>query len=86
MRPLPLFPRDALAHSCSHTAFDAHHLNAVSRDDAGNFLISLRGPSTVYYISRETGEILWRLGGLKSSFKMGEKCVQLLATLPESAS
>ncbi|BGP37344.1 hypothetical protein JCM10450v2_001251 [Rhodotorula kratochvilovae] len=53
--------------------FDAHHLNAVSRDDAGNFLISLRGPSTVYYISRETGEILWRLGGLKSSFKMGEK-------------
>ncbi|GAA5905931.1 hypothetical protein JCM8208_003378 [Rhodotorula glutinis] len=53
--------------------FDAHHLNAVSKDESGNFLISLRGPSTVYYISRETGEILWRLGGSKTSFKMGDK-------------
>ncbi|GAA5926738.1 hypothetical protein JCM1841_000628 [Sporobolomyces salmonicolor] len=51
--------------------FDSHHLNAVSQDDVGNFLISLRGSSTVYYIDRETGMILWRLGGRYSDFEMG---------------
>lgn len=53
-------------------AFDSHHLNAVSRDDDGNFIISLRGSSTVYYIDRSTKKILWRLGGKKSNFQMGK--------------
>ncbi|BGP53417.1 hypothetical protein JCM8202_001059 [Rhodotorula sphaerocarpa] len=52
--------------------FDSHHLNAVSRDDDGNFIISLRGSSTVYYIDRNTKKILWRLGGKKSNFQMGK--------------
>jgi hypothetical protein len=33
----PLFP----------SAFDSHHLNSVQRDESGNFLISMRGPSYV---------------------------------------
>ncbi|KWU45675.1 hypothetical protein RHOSPDRAFT_32598 [Rhodotorula sp. JG-1b] len=52
--------------------FDSHHLNSVARDDEGNFIISLRGSSTVYYIDRVSKAILWRLGGKKSDFKMGE--------------
>ena len=37
----------------------------------GNYLVSMRGPSTVYYISASTGEVLWRLGGKNSNFTMG---------------
>ncbi|GAA6043050.1 hypothetical protein JCM8097_005133 [Rhodosporidiobolus ruineniae] len=53
--------------------FDAHHLNSVQRDDAGNFLISLRGSSTVYYIDRSTGNILWRVGRWNSDFPLTDK-------------
>ncbi|GAA5864707.1 hypothetical protein JCM3774_006049 [Rhodotorula dairenensis] len=53
--------------------FDSHHLNSVARDDKGNFIVSLRGSSTIYYIDRSSKEILWRLGGKKSDFKMGER-------------
>ncbi|GAA5979473.1 hypothetical protein JCM10908_002937 [Rhodotorula pacifica] len=52
--------------------FDSHHLNSVSRDDEENFIISLRGSSTIYYIDRSSKKILWRLGGEKSDFEMGE--------------
>lgn len=47
----------------------------MARDDEGNFIISLRGSSTIYYIDRTSKEILWRLGGKMSDFKMGERCV-----------
>ncbi|GAA5857378.1 hypothetical protein JCM8547_002251 [Rhodosporidiobolus lusitaniae] len=53
--------------------FDAHHLNSVQKDDAGNFLISLRGSSTLYYIDRFTGEILWRIGKWNSDLPMTDK-------------
>lgn len=32
----------------------------------------MRGPSTLYYVSGVTGDILWRLGGKESNFEMGE--------------
>ncbi|ORY90641.1 ASST-domain-containing protein [Leucosporidium creatinivorum] len=54
------------------TAFDAHHLNSVWKDDANNFLVGMRGSSTLYYISGSTGEVLWRLGGENSDFDVHE--------------
>jgi Arylsulfotransferase (ASST) len=50
---------------------DPYHLNSVSLDHDGNLLISARNTSAVYNVNRVTGQIMWRLGGTRSSFKMG---------------
>jgi Arylsulfotransferase (ASST) len=50
--------------------FDYAHANSVNLDTDGNFLLSARNAWTVYKIDRETGNIIWRLGGKKSSFKI----------------
>ena len=40
----------------------------MDKDTYGNYLISGRATNTIYYIS-PTGSIIWRLGGLNSSFE-----------------
>jgi len=50
---------------------DYFHVNSVSLDDDGNLLVSARNTSAVYKLDRRTGEIIWRLGGKKSDFRMG---------------
>jgi len=54
------------------TPLDYFHINSIEIDSDGNFLISAKGTSAVYKVDRESGEILWRLGGRKSDFEMGE--------------
>jgi hypothetical protein len=49
--------------------WDANHCNAVDRFDNGDYLISCRHTDALYKVSRETGSILWRLGGTRSDFK-----------------
>src|SRR6185437_9417426 len=51
--------------------YDYFHVNSVDEEPDGNFLISARNSSAIYEIDRKTGDILWRLGGKKSDFKMG---------------
>jgi hypothetical protein len=51
--------------------FDYFHINSVDVDSAGNFLVSARNTWAVYKVSRETGQVQWRLGGKKSDFAMG---------------
>ncbi len=51
--------------------WDYFHLNSIDPLDDGNLLISARHTSTVYKLDRQTGEIVWRLGGKKSDFAMG---------------
>ncbi|KAJ5743993.1 hypothetical protein N7533_008863 [Penicillium manginii] len=41
--------------------WDYVHINAVDKNEAGDFIISLRFTNTIYGISGETGEIMWRL-------------------------
>src|ERR687890_2169156 len=53
------------------TALDYFHINSIDIDFDGNFLLSAKGTSAVYKVERETGEILWRLGGKESDFEMG---------------
>lgn len=48
--------------------WDWFHINTVEKDEAGNYLISARHLRCVAYISGETGEVLWRLGGKRNSF------------------
>jgi hypothetical protein len=51
--------------------FDYFHINSVDVDHDGNLLVSARKTFTVYKIDRKSGEVMWRLGGKRSSFAMG---------------
>jgi len=50
--------------------FDYFHINSIDVDHDNNLLISARLTSTVYKVERESGEVIWRLGGKKSDFEM----------------
>ncbi len=56
----------------SANPFDPFHLNSISLDHDGNLIVSMRNTSAVYKIDHTTGQIIWRLGGKRSSFKMGK--------------
>jgi Arylsulfotransferase (ASST) len=51
--------------------WDWFHLNSIDPEPDGNIFISARNTSAGYQLQAGTGRILWRLGGAKSSFKMG---------------
>ena len=62
----------------SHEAVPKHggqwdyvHANSVAVDAGGELIVSARQTSAVYRISRQSGRILWRLGGSRSDFKLG---------------
>jgi len=50
------------------SGFDFPHFNAIDIDTDGNILISSRSISEVTKVNRDTGEIIWRLGGKHSDF------------------
>src|SRR5918995_793212 len=54
------------------TGIDYFHLNSIDVEPDNNLLVSARETSAVYKIDRKSGEIIWRLGGKKSDFQMGE--------------
>jgi arylsulfotransferase ASST len=51
--------------------FDYFHVNSIALDDDGNLVVSARNTWAAYKIDRQTGAVLWTLGGKRSSFKMG---------------
>jgi hypothetical protein len=51
--------------------FDYFHLNSIDVGPDGDLLISARNTCAVYELDRETGAVLWRLGGKRSDFRMG---------------
>jgi Arylsulfotransferase (ASST) len=53
------------------TPWDWFHINSIDLEPSGNIFISARSTWAGYQIEGASGNILWRLGGLKSSFKMG---------------
>jgi hypothetical protein len=52
-------------------AYDYFHINSVDVDADGNLLVSARNTWAVYKLDRDTGKVLWRLGGKRSDFRMG---------------
>jgi hypothetical protein len=50
--------------------YDYFHVNSVTEDTDGNLLVSGRETWGVYKINRRTGDIMWRLGGKRSDFRM----------------
>ncbi len=51
--------------------WDWFHLNSIDLESDGNVLLSARSTWAAYQLQGGSGKILWRLGGLKSSFEMG---------------
>jgi len=53
------------------TPWDWFHLNSIDPQPNGDIFISARNTWAGYELGAGTGQILWTLGGLRSSFKMG---------------
>jgi hypothetical protein len=53
------------------TPWDYFHLNSIDPQPDGDILISARNTWAGYQLAGATGKVLWRLGGAKSSFRMG---------------
>jgi hypothetical protein len=51
--------------------FDYFHINSIAIAPDGDLLISARNTWAVYKVSRQTGQIVWRLNGTKSDFTLG---------------
>ena len=52
-------------------AWDWFHINSIDPEPNGDLFISARNTWAGYQLEGGSGRILWRLGGLKSSFTMG---------------
>jgi hypothetical protein len=50
--------------------WDYFHVNSMAENDEGDFMISARHTNALYKISGTTGEVIWRLGGVRSDFEM----------------
>nr|OQO18249.1 hypothetical protein B0A51_16024 [Rachicladosporium sp. CCFEE 5018] len=48
--------------------FDWYHLNSITKDEAGNYLLSARYTHSITYVSGTTGDVLWTLGGKNNNF------------------
>jgi len=48
--------------------FDYFHVNSVDVAADGNLIVSARNTWAAYKVNRQTGRILWRLGGKRSDF------------------
>ena len=53
------------------TPWDWFHINSIDLEPGGDIFISARSTWAGYQLEGGSGNILWRLGGLKSSFKLG---------------
>ncbi len=52
--------------------FDYFHLNSIDRDKDGNMILSARHTRALYKVNRETGKVMWRMGGKENDFKIGK--------------
>ncbi|MGN6167560.1 MAG: arylsulfotransferase family protein [Solirubrobacteraceae bacterium] len=52
--------------------FDYLHVNSIDVLPDGNLLVSARCTWALYKLDRKTGEVIWRLGGKRSDFELGD--------------
>ena len=50
--------------------WDYLHLNSIALDHDGGLLLSARHTDTIYKVDRQSGRIVWRLGGERSDFEL----------------
>jgi hypothetical protein len=51
--------------------FDFFHINSIQLERDGSLLTSARNTRAIYDVDGRSGQIVWRLGGKRSSFTMG---------------
>ncbi|KAI7569267.1 hypothetical protein KC343_g2428 [Hortaea werneckii] len=59
---------DDISVGIRNNPFDPFHFNSVQKDDDGNYLISVRNPHAIFYVDKDTGRIIWTLGGKHNKF------------------
>ena len=55
----------------SHNIWDPFHLNSIEEGPNHTLLVSMRDMWAIYNIDKDTGKIIWQLGGKKSDFSLG---------------
>ncbi len=55
----------------SNNIWDCYHVNSVEEGPNNTLLISMRNMWAIYSIDKETGNIIWQLGGKQSDFTLG---------------
>jgi hypothetical protein len=50
--------------------YDYFHINSIDVEPDGNLLLCARNTWSVYKVERESGKLIWRLGGKRSDFEM----------------
>lgn len=55
----------------SNNIWDCFHVNSVEEGPNNTLLISMRNMWAIYNIDKETGNIIWQLGGKQSNFILG---------------
>jgi hypothetical protein len=55
----------------SNNIWDCFHVNSVEEEPNNTLLISMRNMWAIYNIDKETGNIIWQLGGNQNNFKFG---------------
>jgi len=68
---IPLSESHSAASSRASSPWDYVHINSIDPGSAGDVLLSSRGTWTLYDVDLRSGQIHWRLGGDRSSFKLG---------------
>ena len=53
----------------SASPVDYVHINAIDVDNDGNLLVSNRNTNSVIKISRQTGQVMWIMGGRRNQFR-----------------
>lgn len=70
-------PADSMISASSATSsnniWDCFHVNSVEEGPSNTLLISMRNMWAIYNIDKETGNIIWQLGGKQSDFAFGPK-------------
>jgi Arylsulfotransferase (ASST) len=69
--------------SSASQVWDWFHANAVHLDTDGNLLVSARHTWAVYKVNRQTGQVMWELGGKQSSFTLSVAPGQVLDSAGE---
>jgi len=57
----------------SKAPYDPVHINSIEQTDDGHLLFSARHTWTIYKVNRDTGAIMWRLGGKNGDFSLGPR-------------
>ena len=52
----------------SNNVWDCYHINSIDEGPDHSLLISMRNMWAIYKIDKETGRIIWQLGGKQNDF------------------